>query len=153
MTNEYKKRLEQGLQYQDFAVNELYKNGIPIVAFGSKKYQIEIGENKSGFEIKNDTLFSKTGNFYIEYQEKSDGRNPNYVDSGILRKDNSWIWVIGDYNDIYIFSKKQLLFLYENINRLELRETKTPTSKGFLLPVNYRNGMFILKHIVVQMVW
>lgn len=132
MTPYYKEKLEQGLYYQDFVVEKLYDAGLPLISYSSKKYQQIIGENKAGFEIKNDTLFRKTGNFYIEIAEKSNANNPNFIKSGIFRNDNTWLYIMGDMIEVYIFSKKQLQILY---NAKKYKKVKTPTSIAFLLPV------------------
>jgi len=105
MTNYYKDMLDKGLHYQDFVVEELYKVGLPIISYSSKQFQNLIGENKAGFEIKLDQNFRKTKNFYIEYAEKSNENNKEFVDSGILRNDNTWLYIIGDYDNIYIYKK------------------------------------------------
>lgn len=128
----YAAKLKEGEHYQDFVVEELYKAGLPIISYSSKKYQCEIGENKAGIEIKNDQKFRQTGNFYIEVAEKSNPDKKEYSPSGIYRDDNTWLYIIGDYQSIYIFSKKQLQFLFQQHTK---REVVTPTSKGFLLPI------------------
>lgn len=133
MTPYYKQMLEKGLHYQDFVVEQLYKIGLPIVSYSSKEFQNLIGENKAGIEIKLDQNFRNTNNFYIEYEEKSNENNQNFIKSGILRNDNSWLYLIGDYKTIYIFSKKQLILL---LNSDTLRKVETKTSRGILLPIS-----------------
>ncbi len=152
MNEYYKEKLEQGLQYQDFVVNELFKIGIPLISYSSKKYQYEIGENKAGFEIKYDSLISKTGNLYIETHEKSCIEIECFSESGILRNDNSWLYVIGDYNNIFILSKYQLIKIYQNVSKyydkgIQIKEI--PTSIGFVIPVEYVRKFLILKEIKV----
>ena len=129
----YKEKLDQGLMYQDFVVEKLYDHGLPIISYSSKKYQIMIGENKAGLEIKNDDKFRNTGNFYIEIAEKSNPQKPHYVMSGIYRNDNTWLYLIGDYQDIYIFGKKHLIQMHQTGL---YRKVEIPTSKGFLLPLS-----------------
>ena len=126
----YKDKLEQGLEYQDFVADVLYEIGLPIFNYNSKKYQIAKGENKLGIEIKFDNMFSNTGNFWIEVQEKSNPNNTHYVDSGIFRHDNTWLYVIGNYEVIYIFAKKHL---QEFSRKSIIIENSTKTSRGFLL--------------------
>lgn len=129
----YKEQLSLSLEFQDFVADTLYHHGIVIMNYGSKKYQIEKGENKIGCEIKNDKKFRLTGNLWIELKEKSDPKNINYIESGINRVDNTWIYIIGDYNTLYIFGKKMLTFLSKKFNEIE---NNTKTSIGFLLPVS-----------------
>ena len=49
-----------------------------------------------------------TGNIYIETAEKAIPREGPYVQSGIYRDDESWLYGIGDYSKFYIFGKKCL---------------------------------------------
>jgi hypothetical protein len=132
MTENYKKCLQKGLEFQDYITDILIqKLGISLSTYCSSKYQNISGENKQGFEIKFDDVYIKTGNIYIEVKEKSDANNLNYVDSGIYRNDNTWLYLIGNYTEVYIFSKKHLKLMH--ITR-KYKEVKTPTSIGFLIP-------------------
>jgi len=132
MNTYYAEKLKQGLYYQDFVIEKLYDNGLPIISYSSKEFQNMIGENKAGLEIKNDTKFRDTGNFYIEIAEKSKPENPCYIKSGIYRNDNTWLYLIGDMKEIFVFSKKQLVILSEN---KKYKFVTTPTSQGYLLPI------------------
>ena len=98
-TTYYNKQLEKALEFQDFVADKLYNIGISLNCYSSRKYQYEKGESRSGIEIKFDDQRKKTGNLYIEYAEKSNPNNKNYVPSGIERKDNTWLYVIGDYDE------------------------------------------------------
>lgn len=142
MTDYYQKKLEEGLTYQDFVMEKLYEVGIPLISYSSKKYQVERGENKAGIEIKNDQRFRETGNFYIELAEKSWEGSKKYVSSGIQRDDNTWLYVIGDYETIFIFGKRQLQCMAN-----KFRQVQTPTSIGYLLPVDYAKQFLALKII------
>ena len=126
----YKEKLEEGLQFQDFATRELYQRGIVIVGYSSRHYQNKCGENMLGAEIKRDGNFRKTGNLYIETAEKSHPDNKNYVPSGIFRKDNSWLFVIGDEETLYIFATKYLQRLSDRY-----KEVIKTTSIGRLMPI------------------
>lgn len=131
MTPYYKEKFEQGLEYQDFVAVELIEQlGIPLSFFGSKKYQYNKGENKQGIEIKFDNNLEVTGNLFIEFAEKSNADNSEFIPSGILRKDNTWLYLIGNYNEIFIFDIKTLRRMYVSKKH---KEVEIPTSKGFLL--------------------
>ena len=147
MTNEYKEKLEVGLEYQDFVIYQLYRRGIPLVCYGSKKHQWKYGETFGGFEIKYDRRFRETGNFYIETAEKSDKHNLNFIKSGIYRDDNTWIWCIGDYETLFFLSKRHLITMHKKKQR---QEVETSTSKGFLLPVELVESFYALKTIQVK---
>jgi len=127
----YADKLEQGLQFQDIVTKELYQRGIVVVGFSSRRYQNKYGENMLGAEIKRDGMFRDTRNLYIEIAEKSHPDKLEYIPSGIYREDNSWLYVIGDEETIYIFSVKYLRLLEKRYEK----KTKT-TSKGFVMPLD-----------------
>ncbi|MFY8248365.1 MAG: hypothetical protein ACOVJ5_01550 [Gloeomargaritales cyanobacterium] len=131
MTQNYKLMLEKGLQFQDFVTDILIKElGISLSSYSSREYQNVKGENKQGFEIKFDDKYIITGNLYIEISEKANENNLKYIDSGIFRNDNTWLYIIGNYNELFIFSKKYLILMYES---KKYREVETPTSRGILI--------------------
>jgi len=127
----YKDQLEKALEYQDFVMEKLYDVGIVLNCYSSRKYQYTKGESRSGIEIKFDDKRKKTGNLYIEYAEKSHPGNKIYVPSGIERKDNTWLYVQGDYEVIYIMAKN---WLQQFKILKDTRHVITPTSKGYLFP-------------------
>lgn len=126
----YADKLEQGLQFQDVVTKALYLRGIVVVGYSSRRFQNECGENMLGAEIKRDDNFRKTGNIYLELAEKAHPDRPNYTPSGIMREDNSWLFVIGDENTVYVFSTKYLRLLKDRY-----KTVTTPTSIGALMPV------------------
>jgi hypothetical protein len=128
----YERQLEDGLQYQDVVTRELYQRGIVVVGYSSRRFQNSEGENMLGAEIKHDKQFRDTGNLYIETAEKAHPDRPSYTPSGIHRKDNSWLFVIGDEQTLYIFSTKYLRKL-ETVRGYRVIEK--PTSRGFLMPL------------------
>jgi hypothetical protein len=133
----YEENRTKGELYQDFISDVLYdKYFIQINCFKSKKYQLR-GENKQGIEIKFDDLYKKTDNLYIEIAEKSNANNLNFIESGIYRKDNTWLYIIGDYDTVFIFGKTMLKLLHNwhdaNGNK-KYEEKEIDTSRGFLLP-------------------
>ncbi len=129
----YEERRKEGNEFEDFVSMELAREGLVVGSYSSRKYQIKFGENILGAEIKRDGKFRETKNLYIEIAEKSHANNPSYVTSGILRKDNSWLFIIGDEKKFFLFSKKLLKKLIDE-NPQYLR-VQTRTSKGILLPV------------------
>ena len=153
MTEYYKGKLEAGLEYQDFIADELRKIGIILGAYTSRKWQNEKGESASGIEIKHDMRMHDTGNLYIEVAEKSNPNNAEYVASGIMRNDNTWLYLVGDYNEAYLFSKKQLQSIYadrDNYSIRGIRVRQTPTSIGFTYPIKNAMKYMCLKHFVFQ---
>ena len=153
MTEYYKGKLEAGLIYQDFIADKLRKADpcIIIGAYSSRKYQNEYGESASGIEIKHDMRMKETGNLYIEVAEKSNADLANYTPSGIMRNDNTWLYLIGDYEQAFLFSKHQLKALYadeKNWAMRGIRRKQTPTSIGFTYPVENAMKWMCLRHFV-----
>ena len=139
----YEQQKNEGEEYQDFIADALRKGKPCIIVspYCSKKYQYSQGESASGIEIKFDKLFHKTGNLYIEVKEKSSPDIEEWTPSGIMRTDNSWLYLIGDYHNAFLFHKKQLQKIYlskELWARRGIRETENEyhTSVGFLYPAD-----------------
>lgn len=128
-----KSKMESGLFFQDFVVDTLFNlMSFPIVQYTSREYQITVGESRQGVEIKHDENYVKTGNLYIEVGEKARPRAGDYFPSGIYRDDNSWLYVIGDFNTIFVYGVR-LLRMLAGKPGYSIIEIGTKTSKGFLL--------------------
>ena len=148
----YQDSYEKGVEYQDYIVKQLYQVGIPLVCFTSRKYQRE-GENIAGFEIKFDDRMRETGNVYFETAEKTDAGNKDFMASGIFRNDNTWLYVIGDYDTVYICGKAHLRHVYEREREKEesfARFTGTETSQGMLLPQKYVEEQLAVKTLKIK---
>lgn len=127
---------DEAMEYQDFVADILCERlGIVVTNYSSRRYQINRGESKQGIEIKLDKRIVANGNVSIEVYEKSKARNEYWIKSGILRDDNTWLYVQGNYDYIFIFSKKVLIDLYEKQYKDYVWEPKS-TIKTFLLPFN-----------------
>lgn len=127
----YNSKLLSANEFQDFVAVEFAKIGISVTNFSSKLYQIKKGENLQGFEIKHDEMFRKTGNIWIEKQERFSPEK-EYVSSGIFRSDNTRFYVIGDYEGVFLMQKKILQHMSAKYKE---KENTRLTSRGFLLPV------------------
>jgi hypothetical protein len=127
---------ETGLAFQDFVCSTLARDHIVLQNLCSKKYQIEVGENLQGFEIKFDERSGPgsygTGNLSIELYEKSRADMPSWTPSGILRDDNTWLYIQGNYRHLFIFSKKLLRQLWDSGRYPEA--PALPTIRKFHLP-------------------
>lgn len=108
-----KDSLEKGLAFQDFVCIELAKRNIVLQNIGSKKYQLEVGENLQGFEIKLDRRCTETGRLSIEIAEKSCRDVLWWTPSGIMRDDNSIVYIQGNYECFWVFMKNWLVRYYE----------------------------------------
>ena len=125
---------EESMEYQDFIVELLVKNlGLVISNYSSRKYQYNIGESKQGIEIKLDKRICPSGNVSIEIYEKSRASNTMWIKSGILRQDNTWLYIQENYEYIFIFSKRALRRIYEEKYKYKVWEP-LPTIKTFLVP-------------------
>jgi len=122
-----------GEKFQDFVCIELAKHGIYLQNINSKKFQFDTGENLQGWEIKYDGRCTgengkkASGRLSIEVAEKTNKNNLYYVNSGIYRGDNSWLYIQGCYTVIYIFSVTMLRLLYES-NEFDIHEKDTVKS-------------------------
>ena len=143
-TELYNKNLNKGEKYQEF-IKAVFKDklNINLNFYKTKKEQYNIGETQEGYEVKFDDMFEKTGNIYIEFCEKTNEENKEYIPSGILRNDNTKYYVIGNYKEIYIFKKYKLLNFFVNLNfKNKIYTIKTTaTSKGFLLDYTLREKL------------
>jgi hypothetical protein len=130
--------LEVGNQFEDFVCIELAKRGIILQNIHSKKFQYNTGENLQGFEIKLDNRCTgcnntaPTNQLSIEIAEKTKKENKDFVPSGIYRSDNSWLYIQGNYDVFWIFSKKMLKGLHKSN---KYNEHKLDTIVKFYLPI------------------
>ncbi|KAA8731240.1 hypothetical protein F4V57_13100 [Acinetobacter qingfengensis] len=144
-TEYYKTKLQQAFEFENFIAHKLQQEyGINIEPYLTPQGQYDLGENKLGIEIKNDQLIKKYKNIYIEYAEKARASNANYIPSGILKKDNTRFFLIGDEQKFWIFRKSRLLEIYyeeiryqqqQQRSRRKIQFKQKETSKGFVYPV------------------
>jgi len=129
---------QKGQNFEDFVCIQLSKQNIILQNISSRKFQYETGENLQGFEIKYDARCTgdngtkATNRLSIEIAEKTKSENLIFVNSGIYRSDNSWLYIQGNYNTLWIFAKKILVLLHKS-KRYE--EAELPTVRKFYLPI------------------
>lgn len=129
----YKVKFEEALFYQDFVCDVLLNVlGLAVTQYASRQYQCAIGESRQGIEIKHDWQYANTGNLFIETGEKSKPRSGPFYPSGIRRDDNSWLYVIGDYDTIFGYSIS-ILRLLQDSGKYPSFIIDRGTSEGFLL--------------------
>jgi len=122
-----------GMEYQDFVCTTLAQHGIILQNLMSKKYQFEVGENLQGFEIKLDDRCTDTERLSIEIAEKPfDAGYLEFRDSGIYRSDNSWLYIQGNYQIIFVFAKNWLIRWHKQ-KKPKVTE-KRGTIRTFYLP-------------------
>ena len=106
--------LEEDFEFQDFVAIVMWRHGLALVNMQSKRHQIAIGENLAGL---------------IEEKKKHATR---WVPSGIYCPDNSWMWITGTYDILFVIPRATLIQMHK---RGTYRATGRPdTSRGFLVP-------------------
>lgn len=131
-------KIESGLLFQDFIIDLMLQVlKFPVTTYSSRLYQSTVGEGPAGVEIKHDEQYARTGNLWIEVAEKARPRTGDYAPSGIFRGDNTWLYIIGNYDIVFVFAKT---LLQAFALRYEIYENRTKTSKGFLLPDTVARG-------------
>ena len=128
--------VQPGNEFQDLVCTELGKRGIVFSNFVSKKYQLTVGENIQGFEIKLDNRFPDTRQLSIEIAEKSARDRPNWTPSGIYKQDNTWLYIQGCSSGFYIFAKSLLLLLHKDKKKNYKEYEHNGTIKKFHLPLS-----------------
>lgn len=144
----YREKRRQGEGYEQY-IKEQWPKIYPLrtlTFFNGAKAQL-LGETKEGVEIKNDNLIEQYGRLYIETAEKSHESNECYVPSGIYREDNTQIYLVGDYTQCWLFSKRYLRWLDQLDPPFLYRPpVDKATSKGFCIPVRNADQL-CLDHI------
>jgi hypothetical protein len=147
----HKDSFEIGNEFQDFVCIELAKEGIILQNINSKKFQYEKGENLQGFEIKYDSRSTgcntdkpPTNRISIEIAEKTDANNESFVDSGIYRGDNSWLYIIGNYMNFWIFGIEHLRAMHRTG---KYQEREMPTIRSFYIPLEDADKYCIKKYV------
>ena len=128
MKQDFQKDLKEGEDYQEFVTNILFiKLKLPILCYNHKEDQLKYGENPQGIEIKFDRMLEKTGNVYIETATLG-----HPLDGIYKENDESWLFIIGNYDKFYMFSRKTLIRMHVS-GKFRQVENKYNSSSGFLL--------------------
>lgn len=154
----YIENLKESHKFEVY-IDYLFKqHGYDIGLFYGKSQQYNQGETSAGIEIKCDKMLRKTGNVYIEYKERLN-KYGNWVDSGILKKDQTNYFLIGTIEEFYIIPRENLLKYYkrlvENKEKISgmrvVEELKHGTSKGFVMSRQWAKKDSISVEEVVRM--
>ena len=125
---------QDGLEYQDFITDILLKElGISIANYQSKKWQYNKGENPQGIEIKFDSWCSKSSRLSVEIAEKTRTDQMDWIPSGIYRNDNTWIYIQGNYEIVFIYQKSILKMLHSS-KKFNWKEKEENTVRTFYVP-------------------
>ncbi len=136
----YIKQLNASHRFEVYIDDLFRRHGYDIGLFYGKDQQYHQGETKAGIEIKCDMQLQKTGNVYIEYQERMT-KAGEWVDSGILKPDQTKYFLIGTMEEFFILPREKLQNYYhrlvkcgEKMEGIELKEERAhQTSKGFII--------------------
>lgn len=117
MTPRYgKAKLDEGARFEQFVHDLVNPWGLTFWVNSDPIFQKTKGESFQGCEVKLDAGCVKYGHLSIEIAEKSHPSNPDWVASGIFKADNSWAYIQGNYEMVFVFSKKWLLRYYAEKN-------------------------------------
>lgn len=161
-TTYYKQKLQDSFIFENHIAKILEERfNLDLGQYLTPEGQYNLGENALGIEIKNDTLISKYGNIYIEYQEKSKAGNNPYINSGILKNDNCKYFLLGTDKQFFIFRKSRLLEIYNEEKELQknkknskrgIKFKQISTSKGFVFPVKNAQAISLsLEELVLEL--
>ena len=93
-------------------------------------------DTREGFEFKNDKISTTSKNFWIEIAEKNNPSQDEFFPSGICRKDNAWMYCMGDFEKLWFLPKRKLLEEYAS-KKWTVIPNKEGTSMAFLLDKEY----------------
>jgi len=134
--------VQVGTEYENFVRDCLNPFGAIFWHWEDKTLQL-FGENRQGWEVKYDyRCFSRnpngdgTNRLSIELREKSERGNARWIEGGILRNDNTWMYVQGNYEIIFVFAKNWLRRVYEEKITAEDITTFNGTVQRFYLPID-----------------
>lgn len=132
-----------GLEFQDFVVEQFNKWGFYIQLHSSKLYQLTRGESVQRVEIKLDRRCTETGRLSIEVGERTALDRP-WVSSGIYRDDNTAFYIQGNRERLYLFDRKVLIRIHQQMygGRYEEAPRERPTIRKFYLPFDIADRIY-----------
>ena len=135
-----------GMEFQDFVVEQFNKWGLHIQLHASKRFQFERGESVQRIEIKLDNRCTETGRLSIEVGERTKVTS-SWVASGIYRPDQTCMYIQGNYSLLYLFDRKVLQRYHQQKceGRFEESPKETPTVRKFYLPFAVADQVAIAK--------
>lgn len=137
---------EQGMEFQDWVVEQFNKRGLYVQLYASKQYQFDRGESVQMVEIKLDNRFLETGRLSIEIGERTAVGKP-WVRSGIYRGDNTIFYAQGNWSRIYLFDRKVLQRYHTDVleQRYEESPRDAPTVRKFYMQLMKADDLCIFR--------
>ena len=134
----YLKQLEESQEFVSYWIELINrKTSMELTPIYSSTLQRKmLCDTREGFEFKYDRKSSTSKNFWIEIAEKNDPTQEDFVDAGICRKDNAWMYCMGDFEKLWFLPKRKLLEEYKK-GEHKILSNKAGTSRGFLLDKGY----------------
>ena len=135
---------EQGMEFQDWVVEQFNRRGFYVQLHASRRYQFERGESVQMVEIKLDNRFLETGRLSIEVGERTAVDRP-WVESGIYRNDNAVFYAQGNFDRVYLFDKRVLQRYHRDqcAGQFEESPRDFPTVRKFYMPVGVADDLCI----------
>ena len=129
-----------GGEFEEFARDLMFERlGWWTDVYRSKHFQFGVGESRQGVEFKLDSRCTETGRLSIEVAEKANADSDVWVPSGIMRDDNTILYVQGNSEKVWIFSKKFLRQLFyargPAVSEYGLVPSR-PTVRRFFMPIS-----------------
>jgi len=132
--------LSGGEDYERYLIDRFAAEGTHIVRYDTRSDQLAYGDlrlglhgdGNDGVEVKYDRLFHRTGNFFIEIAAKHRATDSRYIPGGLNASANWSRFWIGDYRDLRIFYRQDLVQVLES-DECQVFEIAGRTSLGFLL--------------------
>lgn len=150
----YIENLEDSHKFEVYAEHVFKNYDLDIGLFYGKSQQYDVGETRAGIEIKCDKRSEETGNYYIEYQERLNNGG-EWVNSGILKHDNTKYYFYGVVDHYVIFPRRSLMEYYDkivvrNIRFNGCRKVQIDTSKGFVIPKSEAEKIRMFPSVVAR---
>ena len=133
----YIDKLTESHRFEIYVDYMFKQNNFDIGIYYQKEDQY-IGESNAGIEIKYDNESLKTHNLYIEYKERLHSEG-SWIDSGILKQDNTIYWAIGNYKEIFFIKKSVLIdIMNRKYPGIKVKDVcaKRKTSKGYIISIS-----------------
>lgn len=139
---DYQRELQSGQEFEKFVIKLFADRGVDLHLFDTVEQQ-KHGETVEGVEIKLDRKFRKTGNLFIETEERSTSDSAWHA-AGVTKDDNSKVIAIGDKKTIWLLNVRVLRELWKSKVYREVTND-TNTGKGFVLPIDVANKVALNK--------
>ena len=148
---DYYDRLEDAKEFEQYWCEIIeYKLNLKLTRTLTKENQARfLGDTLQGFEFKYDHLIDKWGNLWIETQQKTHYTQESFMPSSLTKRDNTWMFCMGDYQRLYFLPKRSLLCELRS-GKYEVRKNKRgeeeykATSIGFKLPLERAKKVSVL---------